>query len=526
MNPKNIMTIKPILIQTCLLLLLLPVASQAQQIFQYPTDNGYYDYTTNNGAVAIKDYQGDDDVLTIPDNISGLPVKSVGSDAFFQSESLTSVTLGTNVTTLADNAFFQCYILASVSIPASITNIGTGPFFDCQSLITISVNPANSYYTNVNQLLFNKTQTSLIQFPGGIGGGYILPAAVTNIGAAFVGNTLTNISVNTANTIFSSTNGVLFNKNKTQLISYPGLATADVTIGYTIPGTVTTIVSGAFEYTASVTNVTIGTNVTSIGYVAFYDCANLAAITVNLTNLFYSSTNGVLFDKNKTMLIQYPIAVAGSYAIPGTVTNLADGAFGDALSLTGVVIPNSVTNIGFETFYNCPSLANVTIGNHVANIGASAFFLCTNLAAVVIPASVTNIAQYAFGACESLSSVCFDGKPPADGGNVFFEDNTYYSLSTILYINGTVGWSSTYDGIATTPCPTCGDSLPQLAISRSGTNVILTWSTDFSAFTLQSTTNLVPANWGTVTPAASVVNGLETVTNAISSTWKFYRLSQ
>jgi hypothetical protein len=514
--------IKHPLIQTCLLgaLLVLPTAIQAQQVFQYYTSNGYYDYTTNNGAVTIMDYQGSDDALIIPDTISSLPVQIIGSDAFFQALNLTSVTLGTNVTTLADNAFFQCYVLASVSIPAGVTNIGMGPFFDCQSLTTIAVSTSNLFYTNVNELLFNKTQTYLIQFPGGVGGSYTLPAAVTNVGEAFIGNTLTAISNNPANTIYSSTNGVLFDKTKTQLISYPGNAPGN----YTVPSTVTTIISGAFEYSLGLSGVTIGTNVTSIGYVAFYDSASLIGITVNPTNAFYSSTNGVLFDKNKTQLIQYPIAVGGSYIIPGTVTNLAVGAFGDALSLTSVVIPNSVTNIGFETFYNCPNLAGVSIGNHVANIGGSAFFGDTSLDNLVIPASVTNIAAYAFGDCQSLSSVCFEGKPPTDGGSIFLDDDYYY-LSTILYINGTPGWGSTYDGIATSPCPTCGESLPQLAINQSGTNVILTWSTDFSEFTLQSTTNLVPANWGTVTPAASVVNGLETVTNAIGGTRKFYRLS-
>jgi hypothetical protein len=524
-----IMKTKHNLIQAFLLgavLLMLPAAVQAQQVFQYPTSNGHYDYTTNNGAVAIQDYQGTDIILAIPDSINSLPITSIGQDAFFQSQNLTTVTMGINITTIGVNAFFQCFVLTSVSIPAGVTNIGSGPFFDCQSLTTISVSPANLYYTNVNQLLFNKTQTSLIQFPCGIGESYTLPAAVTNVGEAFIGNTLTNISVNAANPIYSSTNGVLCDKNKTQLISYPGRATAGVNISYAIPGTVNTIVSGAFEYATSVTNVTIGTNVTSIGYVAFYDCVSLLAISVNPTNSFYSSTNGVLFDKNKTLLIQYPIAVGGNYSVPVTVTNLADGAFGDAPGLTGVVVPNSVTNIGFETFYNCTSLASVTIGNHVANIGASAFFLCSDLAAVVIPASVTNIAQYAFGACQNLSSVCFDGKPPADGGSIFLDDNLN-SLFTILYINGTAGWGISYDGIATAPCPTCGGSLPQLAINHSGTNVLLTWSADFSTFSLQSTTNLVPAaSWGTVTPAATIVGVLETVTNAIVGAQKFYRLIQ
>jgi hypothetical protein len=510
---KIIMKTQRNLIQICLLvtlLLALPAAVQAQ-----------YNYTANNGAITINQYTGPGGDVTIPDTISGLPVTTIGSAAFYQIQSLTSVTFGTNVTTIADNAIFQCSGLVSVTIPGSVTNIGLGPIVDCQSLTTISVSAANLYYTNVNQLLFNKAQTSLIEFPGGVSGSYILPQAVTNVGEAFIGNTLTSISVTTGNTIYSGS-GVLFNKFQTQLISYPG----GLGGSYTVPSTVNTIVSAAFEYSLGVSSVNIGTSVTSIGQFAFYDCPSLAAITVNPASLFFSTTNGVLFDKNKTLLIQYPIAVAGSYGIPVTVTNIGDGAFGDAINLTSVVIPNGVTNIGQETFYSCESLASVTIGNHVANIGQSAFFFCPDLTAVVIPASVTNIAQYAFGNCQSLSSVCFEGKPPADGGTIFLNDN-FYSLSTILYINGTAGWGATYDGIATAPCPTCGGSLPQLAINHSGTNVLLTWSADFSTFSLQSTTNLVPpASWGTVTPAATIVGVLETVTNAIVGAQKFYRLIQ
>ena len=88
---------------------------------------------------------------------------------------------------------------------------------------------------------------------------------------------------------------------------------------YTVPSNVTNIVSAAFEYSTGVTNVTMGTNVRSIGLFAFYDCPNLAAISVNSTNAFYSSTNGILFDKNKTTLIQYPIPIGGSYLVPATV---------------------------------------------------------------------------------------------------------------------------------------------------------------------------------------------------------------
>src|ERR1017187_1035026 len=274
-----------------LLLLALPAAVKAQFL-----------YTTNNGAITITQYTGPGGDVTIPDTITGLKVATVGSTAFYQVSSLTSVTFGTNVTTIADNAIFQCSSLASVTIPASVTNIGQGPMVDCKNLTAISVSPSNSHYTNLNQVLFNTPQTSLIEFPGGIGGSYTIPATVTNIGQAFIGNSLMAISVNAANKIYTNLAGVLFDKSKTFLISSPGGAVGS----YTVPSNVTAIVSASFEYSTGVTSVTIGTNVSSIGLFAFYDCPNLAAISVNSTNAIYSSTNGILFDRNKTTLIQYP----------------------------------------------------------------------------------------------------------------------------------------------------------------------------------------------------------------------------
>jgi hypothetical protein len=393
-----------------LALLVLPAVVQAQ-----------FTFTTNNGAITFTQYTGPGGDVTIPDTVNGLPVTTVGQAAFYQVSSLTSVTFGTNVNTIANNAIFQCPSLSSVTIPASVTNIGSGPMLDCKSLTAISVSPSNSHYTNVNQVLFNTPQTSLIEFPGGVGGSYTLPVTVTNIGQAFIGNSLTTISVNAANTYFTNLAGVLTDKSKTFLYSYPGGAPG----GYSVPSNVTTIVSAAFEYSTGVTNVTIGTNVTSIGYVAFYDCPNLTAISVNPTNAFYSSTNGVLFDKNKTMLIQYPIAIGGSYMVPGTVVNIADGAFGDAFGLTSIVIPNSVTNIGTQTFYACLNLSGVVLGNSVKSIGPSAFFYCSSLTDIVFPASLTSLGQYAIGGCLSLSSVCFEGTNPPTAAACF--------TSTMLY---------------------------------------------------------------------------------------------
>ena len=281
-----------------------------------------FTFTTNSDhSLNIYQYTGSGGAVTIPDTTNDVPITSIGSDAFYQDYTLTSVAIGTNVATIGANAFFQCTVLSSVSIPGSVTNIGNGPFVDCQSLTVISLSSSNKFFISTNQILFNKTLTSLIQFPGGVGGGYTIAANVTNIGEAFIGNTLTNISVVSSNLYYSSTNGVVFNKNQKLLLEYPGGASGI----YLVPATVTNIESAAFEYSVGVSSVSIGTNVAGIGAFAFYDCSSLTAISVNATNVYYSSTNGVLFDKKKAQLIQYPSGLAGSYTVPGTVTNIENG---------------------------------------------------------------------------------------------------------------------------------------------------------------------------------------------------------
>lgn len=496
----------------CLLLLLwagLPAGVQAQ-----------FNVTTNEGSVTISQYTGLGGNVVIPDTIDGMPVTAIGSQAFFQVSGLTSVTMGTNLTRIEANAIFQCPNLSSVSILGNVTNIGDGPFIDCKSLTGIGLSSSNLNYSVTNGMLFNKTQTSLIEFPGGLGGSYVLPAAVTNVGEAFIGNSLSAIVADPANSYYSSTNGVLFDKSQTFLISYPGGLSGP----YTIPGTVSTIVSAAFEYSTGVSKVTIGTNVTSIGPFALYDCGSLAEISVDPTNAFYTSINGVLFDKSQSTLIQFPSSMGGKYAVPETVANIGDGAFGDAFTLTSVSIPNSVTNIGVEAFYSCQALADVTLGAKVSNIDRAAFFFCTSLTSVVLPGSVTKIGFEAFAGCQNLSHVCFEGDAPTDGGSIFFFDR---GLSAISHVAGKAGWGSSYDGLPAMAGVGCGGAAPQLSIVRQGGAVVLTWPADFTTYTLEFATNISAGpSWTALTPLPVVVAGQNSVIDPIIGTQKFYRLSQ
>jgi hypothetical protein len=143
----------------------------------------------------------------------------------------------------------------------------------------------------------------------------------------------------------------------------------------------------------------IPNSVTTIGSYAFSGCTSLSAITVDALNFFYSSLDGVLFNKSQTTLIQCPGGKAGSYTVPNGVTSIGSYAFGYCRSLTSVTIPNRVTSIG----------------------------------------------DYAFLGCTSLTGVYFRGNAPSLGSSVFDGDNN----ATVYYMPGTTGWGTTFGGLPT-----------------------------------------------------------------------------
>jgi hypothetical protein len=174
------------------------------------------------------------------------------------------------------------------------------------------------------------------------------------------------------------------------------------------PGSITNIGSGAFNSCFGLTNVAIPAGVNTIGDYAFVYCTNLTVINVDASNLNYSSADGVLFNKDESILLQFPSGKAGSYSIPGCVTRLADEAFGlddhgyypfnfsSCVGLTNLIIPASLTNIGDYSFSHCAGLSSVTLSDGIARIGVEAFSWCTNLSSAAIPGSVTSIGDLAF----------------------------------------------------------------------------------------------------------------------------------
>jgi hypothetical protein len=286
-------------------------------------------YTTEKDAATLTKYIGSGGDVTIPDKINGLPVTTIAESAFQNCTTLTSLTVPEGIKSIMGRAFDGCGGLTKVTLPASVTSMGVygkgqwNPFVNCPKLDSITVDAANpSFRSNANGVLFNKEMTALLAYPGGRAGSYAIPNGVTSVGLA------------------------------------------------------------AFEGCCGLTDVSIPRSVTSLGPYSggrasnpFVNCLKLTSIALDQANPSYSiGADGVVFSKDKAVLVCYPSGKAGSYTIPDGVTSIGESAFAFCPLLSSVTLPASVTLIGYEAFMNSGELTGIFFkGNAPGNVAWNAF---------------------------------------------------------------------------------------------------------------------------------------------------------
>ncbi len=401
---------------------------KADTSYQVPSSVEYIN------AVTFRNSQGFPNLtsITIPGN-----VRVVSDMAFYMMRStLSEIIIQEGVMYVGQDAFGDGNITGTISIPNSLIYIGNSAF---------SLNG----YTNGNQYaeglyigndenpylyLYDTTTTDMTTFNVTEGCKFIGDYAFEscsftsiNIPSTLIGfgnspfhfcEHFANINVDENNTVYSSQDGVLFNKDKTALILYPAGKTETT---YQVPDGVKILAGGlsssaltevslpdsleilASGFGSSLQTVNIGPNsqLKTIGSYAFASCSSLQSINLSSDNQLQSIGSYAFLGCSNLENIDF--------INNGKITEIADCAFQNCTSLTTVTIPDIVTSIGASAFSGCSSLATVNIdlnNSQISEIGDSAFYNCSALTTISIPASVTELSN-TFVGCTSLESVIF-----------------------------------------------------------------------------------------------------------------------
>ena len=321
--------------------------------------------------------------------------------------------------TVLNRGAINCSGLKSVSISAVFADEKSESylyyFVDCLNLISITAHPDNPLYTSENGVLYDKAMTELICYPAGRQGDYVIPNSVIEFRHTAIAHCsgLTSVIAHPDSPVFANENGVLFNKEKTELICYPAARKGD----YVVPRSVVKIRDFAFSGSVGLTSVTFPDTVVKIEHFAFSYCTGLTSITVHPDNPVFSSENGVLLNKEKTEIILYPRGRQGDYVIPDPVVEIGYAIFCHCTGLSSLFISASVTQIDIDAIIDCIALSSISV--HPDNPVFSSengvlfnkekteviFYPQSRQGDYVIPDSVIKFGDCAFEECTGLTSV-------------------------------------------------------------------------------------------------------------------------
>ena len=363
-----------------------------------------FEYTEENGEIALTKFKGGVTDVIIPANINGVAVTKLADGIFKNNTKITSVTFDGSFENYDAKLFQGCTSLRSLVISGVYDKQLYYLFGDSindipESFAEITF-AENSNYVD-GTMFKNEVANHIVT--------YVIPDGTTEIkGSQF--------------SDYGCMQAVSIPDSVTSIGSYAFYGCSGLT-SMTIPDSVTSIGPQAFNGCSGLTSVIIGNGVTSIWHYAFQNCSGLTSVTIpdsvtSIGDYAFQNCSGLT-----------------SVTIPDSVISIGSSAFYGCSGLTSITIPDSVTSIGFYTFSGCNGLTSVTIPDGVTSIGEGAFNGCGGLTSVTIPDSVTSIGSYAFDDCSGLKTVFYKGTAEQwhqisiGGSNYLLTDATRYYYS-------------------------------------------------------------------------------------------------
>ena len=315
--------------------------------------------------------------ITIPNSVT-----SIGGYAFSYCTNLKSVTLPTNLKLIEDYTFSGCTNLTQISFPTQLQKIGWYAFSGCTSLINVRLTNRTE---RIESHAFSGC-SSLREIN--------ISESTTSIGTSVFEDCINLKNVTISSRYMESIPVSAFQNCKSlENINIPSTVSVIARLAFSgctslkmisLPSSVSTIGDNCFSGCSSLENVTISNTISlnNYGKNVFEGCINLNRIDVDEDNEVFASIDGILYDKSRTTLYQYPCGRSNNLPIPPNTTSIYDTAFAGCTRLTNVTIPSNVNSIGGSAFSNCTNLESVLFESNISTINANAFSGCNKLTSV------------------------------------------------------------------------------------------------------------------------------------------------